>query len=181
MAISEIIAPEKSEKNNIVLPEDTYQAVISKIQNKDGKKYLTNEPEKHFLFTLSPLQLEDEQKGKKLFLETTHSFFNGESNGSEQVSPSKLYLIMRAVYRFYKPDVKINELKQDDITVDMINFMEGKQIRIVVALNNKGKNKIASLLSIKEEIQAPIEIPTATAHDAEVQAEVDGILGGDAV
>ncbi len=45
-------------------------------------------------------------------------------------------------------------MKAEQITDDVINELEGKQVMAIVALSETGKNKVVSLLSIKEEIKA---------------------------
>lgn len=137
----------------VVLPEDSYQCVIDRVEMKVGKKYMTDEDQDQLLFYLKPLNVAPEFEKKVLFFQTTTSFFNGKSSNSKlAMKASKLYSLIKTIYKFYKPEVKVDEMKAEEITDEVINELEGKQVQAIVALTDTGKNKVVSLLSIKEEV-----------------------------
>lgn len=139
----------------VVLPEDSYQCVIERVELRVGKKYMSEEDEEQLLFYLKPLGVAPEFENKLLFYQTTTSFFNGKSSSTKNaLKASKLYGLIKTVYKFYKPEVKVDEMKPEEITDQVINELEGKQVMAIVALSETGKNKVVSLLSIKEEIKA---------------------------
>ena len=138
----------------VVLPEDSYQVSIDRVELRVGKKYMTEEDENQLLFYLKPLNVAPEFAKKVLFYQTTTSFFNGKSTSTKNaLKASKLYGLIKTVYKFYKPEVKVDEMKAEQITDDVINELEGKQVMAIVALSETGKNKVVSLLSIKEEVK----------------------------
>ena len=143
-----------SEYVDHVLPEDSYQCSIEKVELREGTKYMSTETEMQLLFYLKPLGVDETFKDKLLFFQTTTSFFNGKSTKAKNnVKSSKLYNIIRTVYRFYKPDVKVDEMKSEEITDDVINYLEGKQLMAIVKLSETGKNKVTDIMSIKSEIK----------------------------
>lgn len=135
-----------------VLPEDSYQCVIERIELREGTKYMSTETEMQLLFYFRPLRTEI--KNKLLFYQTTTSFFNGKAKSAKAgIKASKLYNLIKTIYKFYKPEVKVDEMTPEMITDDVINEIEGKQIVAIVKINDNGKNKISDIMSIKEEIK----------------------------
>lgn len=145
---------EQGEMERTVLPEDSYQCVIDKVELREGTKYMSTEKETQLLFYLRPLTVGPEFERKMLFYQTTTSFFNGKSSSTKQgLKASKLFGLIRTVYRFYKPDVKVEDMKPEDITDTLINELEGKQLVAIVKVNENGNNKVSDIMSIKEEVK----------------------------
>ena len=163
-----------AEFNNSVLPEDSYQCVIEKVELREGTKYMSTETEMQLLFYIRPLGLSKEFADKLLFFQTTTSFFNGKSaKAKANLKPSKLYNLIKTVYRFYKKDVKVDEIDPAKIGDDDINFLEGKQLMAIVKITETGKNKVSDIMSIKEELKVPSTVaPTGSADE-----ELDALLG----
>lgn len=154
MAVAGFKVPQsdKPDFEPIVLPEDSYQCVIDRVELKVGKKYMSDEDQDQLLFYLRPLTVAPEFAKKVLFYQTTTSFFNGKSSSTKSaLKASKLYGLIKTVYKFYKPEVKVDEMEADDVNDEVINGLEGKQVVAIVSLTDTGKNKVVSLLSIKEE------------------------------
>lgn len=138
----------------VVLPEDSYQCLIDRVEFRVGKKYMSEEDQDQLLFYLKPLNVTPEFAKKLLFYQTTTSFFNGKSTSTRNtLKASKLYSLIKTIYKFYKPDVKVEDMKPEEITDDVINGLEGKQVVAIVSLTDAGTNKVVSLLSIKEEVK----------------------------
>lgn len=138
----------------MVLPEDSYQCVIDRVEMRDGTKYMSTETETQLLFYFKPLGVGKEFENKILFYQTTTSFFNGKSSNAKQsLKPSKLYQLVKTIYKKYKPEVKVDEMEAGDITTEVINELEGKQIMAIVKINENGNNKVSDVLSIKDELK----------------------------
>lgn len=145
----------QTDRVRVTLPEDSYQCVIEKVEQREGKKYLSEEMEQQLLFYLKPLNVSREFETKVLFYQTTTSFFNGVSQNSKvPMKPSKLYNLIKTIYKFYKPEVKVENMKATDITAEVINGLEGKQIMAIVKITESGANKITDILPIKAEIKS---------------------------
>jgi len=156
---------------SIVLPEDSYQCVIDRVEMREGTKYMSTETETQLLFYLRPLDVGVEFGKKLLFYQTSTSFFNGKSTNARQaLKPSKLYQLIKTVYKKYKPEVKVDEMKPEDITADVINELEGKQLIAIVKINENGNNKVSDVLSIKEELKTG----EAMTPDAEIEKIMNG-------
>jgi len=154
---------DKPDYKPVVLPEDSYQCVIDRVEMREGTKYMSTETEDQLLFYFKPLGVAPEFEKKVLFFQTTTSFFNGKSNNSKlALKPSKLYGLIKTVYKFYHPDVKVDEMEPEDITDDVINGLEEKQVIAIVSITDTGKNKVVSLLPIKEEMKDGEKTPDAT-------------------
>lgn len=135
---------------NEVLPEDSYQVMIDKVELREGTKYMSQETEMQLLFYLKPTEVDEKFKNKILFYQTSTSFFNGESkNAKKKVSPSKLYLLIKTIYKTYKPDVDVSKMKPEDVTDDVINELEGKQLVAIVKINENGNNRVSEILPAK--------------------------------
>lgn len=149
-----------------VLPEDSYQCVIEKVELREGTKYMSTDAELQLLFYIRPLGVAPEFKDKLLFYQTTTSFFNGKSTSAKRsLKASKLYVFIKTVYKFYKPDVKVEEMSPEEITDEVVNELEGKQIMAIVKVNENGKNKITDVMSIKDELKvAESEVKDADAE-----------------
>lgn len=140
--------------NTQALPEDSYQCVIEKVELREGTKYMSTDTEMQLLFYMRPLNVSDEFKSKLLFYQTTTSFFNGKSDRAKSnLKASKLYTLIKTIYKHYKPQVKVDEMEPEKITDEVINELEGKQIMAIVKVNDNEKNKITDIMSIKEEVK----------------------------
>lgn len=159
-----------------VLPEDSYQCVIEKAELREGTKYMSTETEMQLLFYIRPINLDPAFKNKLLFYQTTTSFFNGKSTSAKAgLKASKLYTFIKTVYKFYKPEVKVEDMQPEEITDEVINFLEGKQIMAIVKVTETGKNKISDIMSIKEEVTV-VEPKKGAAKVADADAELDELL-----
>lgn len=138
-----------------VLPEDSYQCVIERVELREGTKYMSAETEMQLLFYIRPLGVDKEFENKLLFYQTTTSFFNGKSEKARAgVKASKLYNLIKTVYKFYEPKVKVEDMKPEEITDEVINSLEGKQIMAIVKVTETGKNKVSDIMAIKAEIKS---------------------------
>lgn len=157
MAVQGFVVKQTESKGdfaNAVLPEDSYQCVIERIELREGTKYMSTEPESQLLFYLKPLGVAPEFEKKLLFYQTSTSFFNGKSSSAKQsLKASKLYNLIRTIYKFYHPEVKVDEMEATEITDNVINQLEGKQLMAIVKINENGNNKVSDIMSIKEEIK----------------------------
>jgi len=148
----------------INLPEGVYQCAIDKLEMREGTKYMSEEKEMQILFYLKPLNVGKEFENKILFYQTSTSFFNGKSkNAQSQVKASKLFGVFKTVYKFYKPDVKVEDMQPEQITDATLNDLEGKQIVAIVKMSDSGKNKVTDIMSIT----APIQTGTTPDQDLE--------------
>jgi hypothetical protein len=156
-----------------VLPEDSYQCVIDKVELREGTKYMSTETEMQLLFYIRPLGVAKEFESKLLFFQTTTSFFNGKTERARAgVKASKLYNLIKTVYKFYQPKVKVDEMKPEEITDEVINSLEGKQIMAIVKVTETGKNKVSDIMAIKEEIK----VSTPTGGTKTPDEELDEIF-----
>lgn len=174
MSISGFQAKQNKEGEGFVdtvLPEDSYQCLIEKAELREGTKYMSTEKEMQLLFYLKPFGVEKEFEKKILFFQTTTSFFNGKSERAKSnLKASKLYNLIRTVYKHYEPKVKVDDMKPEEITDEVINGLEGKQIMAIVKLTDTGKNKVSDIMSIKEEIKVPSTDETTASPDEELDA-----------
>lgn len=127
-----------------LLPEDTYQVEISKIElRKDQPVYNSDEVEDKFSFEFTVVE-EGMYKGRKQWLDVRPIM----SAGFEGGSPSWLYKLFCAVNQ-----VQLNDDEARGISTKTINDMEGQQLRLVIKQkkNQKGvlKNKIGDVLPTK--------------------------------
>jgi hypothetical protein len=163
MAIQGFQATQKSNSDfsSEVLEEGLYTVEIEKVEAKEGTKYMSTETQMQLVFYLRVIENPD----KLLFYNTTFSFFNGQSTGQKKLNPSKLYNLIKTIYKAYKPDVDVSKIKPEELTDDSINELEGKQFKALVKINENGKNKIDSILPIdkvpekteKDEIDKALE------------------------
>ena len=80
-----------TEFERVVLPEDSYQCLIDRVEMREGTKYMSTEAETQLLFYFKPIDCGDEFKNKILFYQTSTSFFNGKSTKANQsLKASKL-------------------------------------------------------------------------------------------
>lgn len=160
-----------TEFEKVVLPEDSYQCVIDKVEMREGTKYMSTEAETQLLFYLKPIDAGAEFERKILFYQTSTSFFNGKSTSAKQsLKASKLYQLIKTIYKKYKPEVKVEDMKAEDITAEVINELEGKQLIAIVKINENGNNKVSDVLSIKEEIKTG----EAMTPDQEIEKIMNG-------
>lgn len=162
----------QTDRVRITLPEDSYQCVIEKVELREGKKYMSEETEQQLLFYLKPFNVSKEFETKVLFYQTTTSFFNGVSQSSKvPLKASKLYNLIKTIYKFYKPEVKVENMKAVDLTPDTINDLEGKQIMAIVKIAESGANKITDILPIKAEIKSGVVPETKSGMTASEELE----------
>lgn len=157
MSVTSFKASQSSQNDRvrITLPEDSYQCVIEKVEQREGKKYMSEETEEQLLFYMKPLGVSKEYDTKVLFYQTTTSFFNGVSQNSKiPLKASKLYNLIKTIYKFYQPEIKVENMKATDITAEVVNGLEGKQLIAIVKITESGANKITDILSIKSEIKS---------------------------
>lgn len=157
MAILGFRAKQSEDRGNFVsqvLPEDSYQCSIDRIELREGTKYMSDEKETQLLFYLKPLNVAPEFENKLLFYQTSTCFFNGKSESSRRaMKASKLYNLIKTMYRFYKPEVKVDTMDASQITDTLINDLAGKELIAIVKINENGNNKVSDIMSIKEEIK----------------------------
>ena len=132
--------PEKKEYE--LLPVDTYNAIIEKIEDDERTKYMSQEKEMYIKFTF---QLTDRgYEGRKLWANATPSLFAGSTG----LSASTLYSILAAVN-----NRNYTEEESQKITAQDVNDVEGRGLRLIVqqVLSQKGemKNKISNYLPLK--------------------------------
>lgn len=156
MAVQGFKATQKqnTEFSGDAIDEGLYTVEIEKVEAKEGTKYMSTEPQMQLVFYLRPLEHPD----KLLFYNTTFSFFNGQSTGQKKLNPSKLYNLIKTIYKAYKPDVDVSKMNPEELTDDTINELEGKQFKALVKINENGKNKIDSILPIDK-------VPEQTTQD----------------
>ena len=78
------------------------------------------------------------------------------------MQPSKLVTLIGAVYSFYYPRLSVIELEAEDITYQAINDLIGKQLRVMVKMNDeKTGNKIVQFMGIKKELPVPETVKVA--------------------
>lgn len=134
-----------SKKDFELLPDDTYQVVISNIDYKEQQPVYQSttefEDKLNFEFTIVE---EGPYKGRKLWKETNTVM----KAGNKGYSPSNLYKLFCAVNR-----VKLQDEEAQSVVAKDINAMVGKELRLVVKIepNQKGedKNKVKDMLPLK--------------------------------
>lgn len=127
-----------------LLPEDTYQVQITKLDLKtDQTIYQSTEVEDKFAFEFTIVE-EGEYKGRKLWLDVRTIMSAGWTGGS----PSWLYKIFCAVNA-----IQLTDEEAKSVTAKNVNEMLGKQLRLIVKQkpNQKGiiKNKIVDVMALK--------------------------------
>lgn len=127
-----------------VLDADVYQIQIVDVNEKEGLKYLSQDKVLQYMF--KAVVVEGDNIDKPLFFFTSQSWFEG----GEGSNPSKLFLLFKNVYAFYEKDKDVKEI--EEITDIEINGLVGKQVRVSVAITEKGRNKVTSFLPIKKVI-----------------------------
>ena len=140
------------------VPEDVYQVVIKDIVEKDVKAWEGEQMETKYLFKYVILSGEAPHKGQMLTDFAYPKWFSG--NKDRQMSPSKLVTIFKAIYGFYFPDTKVDEIPASEVT-DLINKLIGCQVRVNVKVKEDESNKITDYLVIKEELEVPEDIKIA--------------------
>ena len=132
------------------IPADVYQIQVSDITEVDGTDYNTKEPKKQLKFY--GIIVDGDEVGKKISFFTSHSWFNGGKNSK----PSKLFNLVKTVYSYYKKDVKVADLPL--ISVEEVNGLVGKQLRVTTEVNEKGWPKVTSFTPIKKHIEYEGEV-----------------------
>ena len=172
--------PERKEFE--LLPDDTYEVEITKMEFKENQPVYQKEGEfedkLNFEFTIVE---ESEFKGRKMWQETRIVM----SAGSKGYSPSWLYKLFCAVNRANLTDEEAKGVAASDIN-DMLN----KRVRLVVKTepNRKGemKNKIKDMLPVKnystnntlpqvDKLQEQINTQKPASIAAADEIDVDGI------
>lgn len=130
------------------VPADVYQIVLQDVElKKNQPKY--KDPNTLVTQLLFKCQvLSEDENGHKLAFFTSDKWFAG----GQSASPSKLFLVAKAVWDFYSPKSDILALKDSDINMAFINDLLNKQIRVTVAVTEQGKNKVTTFMPIKKEI-----------------------------
>lgn len=151
-----------------LLPEDTYQVEITKLELRtDQPVYQSDAVEDKFSFEFTITE-DGGYKGRKLWLDVRTIMSAGFSGGS----PSWLYRIFCAVN-----GVNLGEDEVGSVNATSINEMEGKQLRLVVKqkLNGKGvlKNKIIDVMALKGKPTEAITTDPATIPDPTIIADVN--------
>jgi len=158
--------PEK--KTYELLPPDTYNASIDKIEDDTRKNY--NDPNitedyMKFTFNITEPGYED----RKIWANATPSLFPGSTG----LSASTLYSILSAVNR-----KEYSEEESKAITAANINELEGKTLRLIIkqARNRKGemKNKIDGYLPSKENMTPEERANEQLADIPSVESEAPG-------
>lgn len=154
--------PEK--KDFELLPDDTYQVAITKLELKEGQPVYeskTGEVEDRVEFEFTIVE-DGPYKGRKLWKNVSTTM----SAGSTGYSPSGLYKLFCAVNRFSLSDEEAKSVEAKDI-----NEMLGKELRLVVKQekSRKGntKNKIKDVLPLKNAL--PASLPQEYAGDINVE------------
>lgn len=142
------------------VPEDVYQVVIKDIEEKDVRAFGGSELdlETKYMFKYVILSGEPPHQYQMLTDFAYPKWFSG--NSQRKMSPSKLITIFKAIYGFYFPDTKVEEIPVDEVT-PLINNLIGCQVRMNVKLEDE-KNKIVGYIVIKEELPVPEDIKIAT-------------------
>lgn len=154
---NKVEAPES--KGFTILPEDVYQVVIKDIDEKIMTKYKSAEEDAFYQFKFAVLDEGEKIQGESINVFTSRKWFSG----NKKAQPSKLVTLFKAVYAFYYPKLDIIELEADDITLQAINDLIGRQLRITVKLNDdKTGNKVTEFMAIKKEMDVPDTIKVAT-------------------
>jgi hypothetical protein len=135
------------------VPDGLYQVVIKDVKLHKSKKYESDEEEEQLLFSTTIL---NKQIGKGIGIFARISWFNGVTKRGASVSASKLYSLVKAIYGFYHDKVDVDTLHADDVNMDFINDLLGKQVVLSVKLVN-GKNKITDFAVIEKELEVPAE------------------------
>lgn len=149
-------APEQGDWKPI--PEDTYQVVIKDIDEKFMKKYQSDEEDAFYHFKFAILDDGEEVQGQIVSTFCARRWFSG----NKKYSPSKLVGLVKAVYAHYYPKLSVVEVEAEDMTLPVINDLIGKQLRVVVKLNDdKTNNKVTDFMAIKKELGIPDEVVIA--------------------
>lgn len=147
-----------TQKEWLGVPAGVYQVVVKDIDLKDTTKYQSDEKQTQYLFKFVILDGENEANLQILTSFVSRSWFKG--NSKKAFNPSKLVTIVEAIYAYYYPDLSVKELEAEDMTPPVINDLIGKQLKVVVKLN-EDRNKITEFLQIKAELDVPEEIKIA--------------------
>jgi len=146
------------QKEWTAVPEDVYQVVIKDIVEKDVKAWEGDQMETKYLFKYVILSGEVPHKGQMLTDFAYPKWFSGASE--RKMSPSKLVTIFKAIYGFYFPDIKVDEIPVEQVT-SLVNTLIGTQIRVNVKVREDEQNKITDYLVIKEELGVSEDIKIA--------------------
>jgi hypothetical protein len=154
----EIFATDGGGENTyVILPPDSYQFQIVSVELRDSN--FKGEMKKQLEWK-AQLCEEGEYKGKELMFWTSLAWsFGGTKKDGTTLSPSKLGTLFKAVYRLYKPDLKVEEIKK--VTGSSIKNLVGKQVRLTVdevVKENKVYNKVTGFLPAKAVIEGYVPV-----------------------
>lgn len=153
---NKVEAPENKEFQAI--PEDVYQVVIKDVDEKIMKKFKSEEEEAFYQFKFAVLDEGENIQGQSLVAYCSRKWFGG----NKKMQPSKLVTLIGAIYSFYYPRLSVIELEAEDITYQAINDLIGKQLRVMVKMNeDKTGNKIVQFMGIKKELPVPETVKVA--------------------
>jgi len=127
------------------VPADVYQVILIDVKEAEGTDFNTGEPKKQLKFFAQIA--EGDEKDKIISFFTTFSWFNG----GKSAKPSKLFNLVKAVWTYYRADVKIGDVPI--IEADDVNNLIGKQLRVAVEETEKGWPKVTSFLPVKKEVK----------------------------
>lgn len=136
-----------SETTYKAIPSDVYQIVIEDIEVRVGKKYMSEEEQKQFLFRTKVLD-EGEHNGHGLGFYVSIKWFAGKTG----MQPSKLFNLFKAVYSQYYKNTDLLKWTGDMVNMETINDMIGKQIRVTVE-EKEGKNRVTTFMPIKKKLK----------------------------
>jgi hypothetical protein len=144
------------------VPEDVYQVVIKDVDEKilpvfQAKSEDDVQVNYHFKFVILDGETAD-SKEQMVSAFCTNKWFGG----NKRMQASKLVSLVKAVYAFYYPKLKVEDLTADEMTPAVINDLIGKQLRVSVKFNaEKTGNKVTEFMAIKKEIELPETVKLA--------------------
>lgn len=144
----QITAPQDTLSDKI--PADVYQIQLTDVQEREGTDYKTGEPKKQLRFAGNIVT--GDEKGKTITFFSSTSWFNGGQNSK----PSKLFNLVKNVYAYYHKDIEVKTLPI--ITVEDVNALIGKQVRVSTEESEKGWPKVTSFMPIKKEYEYKEEL-----------------------
>jgi hypothetical protein len=143
-----------------ILDADVYQVQIVDISEKEGTKFNSSEPVQQFEFKCEVV--EEENLGKRVFIWTTQSWFDGGKSSK----PSKLFDLVRQIYAFYHKDVNVKDM--EEINFQQLNDLIGKQLRVTVTVTENGRNRVVGFMPIKKELPYDMAKNSNTNIDADL-------------
>lgn len=141
--------------------EGVYQVVIKDIDVKEVKKYKSEKMTTQYLFKMVILDGDSEENQLQMVTAfVSRNWFKGASK--KAFNPSKLVTLTKALYSFYYPKLDVSLLEAEDMSEGVINDMIGKQLKVVVKLNEEEtSSKVSDFMVIKKELDVPEEVKIA--------------------